>query len=222
MDEVNPSVLVSRRNGSRATRRRIADAALLLFSTKGYTATSLQAVADEAGVHVQSIYQSYGSKPALLAAATELARAGDDDPEVPPAEWRWAKALIDEPDPARQLRLYAAHVRTIAPRAGALMAEIRNAARADSDLAAFLAHVQAGRFLGPAGVVASIIEKGVLRRGLDATRAAETMFAVSSYESYDLLVIDRGWSPETYERWLGDTLCNLLLEPEQSRGSSGK
>ena len=63
MSEVNPIVLVRRRSGSPATRRRIADAALVLFSTRGYAATSLQAIADAAGLHVQTIYQTYGSKP---------------------------------------------------------------------------------------------------------------------------------------------------------------
>jgi AcrR family transcriptional regulator len=212
MNDVNPLALVRRRSGSPATRRRISGAALELFSTRGYAATSLQTIADAAGLHVQTIYQAYGSKSAVLAAAFELARAGDDDAERSPAEWPWAQALIAEPDPARQLRQYATHVRTIAPRAGPLSAEIRNAARADPELATFLAQVQAGRYLGPSGIVALLVDKHALRRGLDAARAADTMFAVSSYEGYELLVADRGWTPDEYERWLGDTLCDLLLE----------
>jgi AcrR family transcriptional regulator len=213
MSDVNPFVLVPRRNGSAATRRRIADAALVLFSGRGYAATSLQAIADTAGLHVQTIYQAYGSKPAVLAAACELARAGDDDPETSPAEWPWAQALIAEPDPASQLQRYAAHVRAIAPRAGPLIAEIRNAARADPELAAFLAHVQGGLHAGLSGIVAMLDEKNALMHGLDPERAVDTMFAVASYESYELLVADRGWTPEQYEQWLAATLCDLVLEP---------
>jgi hypothetical protein len=136
-----------------------------------------------------------------------------EDPETPPSEWPRARALVAEPDPAKLIRRYATHVRTIAPRAGPLVAEIRNAARADPELATFLAHIEAGRYLGPAGVVALLVDKKALRRGLDADRAAETMFAVSSYESYELLVADRHWTADEYERWLGDILCDLLLEP---------
>jgi AcrR family transcriptional regulator len=211
MSKVEPGL--ARRRGSAATRRRIADAALDLFSARGYAATSLQAIADAASLHVQTIYQAFGSKPAVLEAACELARAGDDDPETAPSEWPWAQALVGEPDPVKLIRRYATHVRTIAPRAGPLVAEIRNAARADPELAIFLAHIEAGRYLGPAGVVALLTEKKSLRRGLDADRAAETMFAVSSYESYELLVVDRHRTPDEYERWLGDILCDLLLEP---------
>jgi AcrR family transcriptional regulator len=216
MSKVEPG-LARRGRGSAATRRRIADAALDLFSTRGYAATSLQAIADAASLHVQTIYQAFGSKPAVLEAACELARAGDDDPETAPSEWPWARALVAETDPVKLIRRYAAHVRTIAPRAGPLVAEIRNAARADPELATFLAHIEAGRYLGPAGVVALLTEKEALRRGLDADRAAETMFAVSSYESYELLVVDRHRTPDEYERWLGDILCDLLLEPKPPR-----
>jgi AcrR family transcriptional regulator len=215
--------LASRRRGSAATRRRVAGAALDLFSTRGYAATSLQAIADAASLHVQTIYQAFGSKPAVLEAACELARAGDDDPETDPSEWPWARALVAEPDPAKLIRGYATHVRTIAPRAGPLVAEIRNAARADPELATFLAHIEAGRYLGPAGVVALLMDKKALRHGLDADRAAETAFAVSSYESYELLVVDRHRTPDEYERWLGDILCDLLLEPTSAAvdGRSG-
>jgi AcrR family transcriptional regulator len=206
-------VLGRHRSGAAATRRRIADAALDLFSTRGYAATSLQAVADAASLHVQTIYQTFGSKPGVLEAACELARAGAEDPETAPSEWPWARALVAEPDPVKLIRRYAAHVRTIAPRAGPLVAEIRNAARADPQLATFLAHIEAGRYLGPAGVVALLVDKKALRRGLGADQAAETMFAVSSYESYELLVVDRHRTPDEYERWLGDILCDLLLEP---------
>jgi AcrR family transcriptional regulator len=210
-------VLVRRRGGTAATRRRIAAAALELYPGRGYAATSLQAIADLAEVHVQTIYQAYGTKAAVLAAACELARAGDDDPEIDPAEWPWAKALVADPDPAGKLARYAHHVCTIAPRAGPLVSELRNAARADAELAAFLAHADAGRYLGPAGVVALLAEMGALRAGLDPARAADTVFAVASYEGYELLVAVRGWGPDEYERWLTDTLCRLLLEPDAPR-----
>lgn len=212
MSNVEPRLARPRR-GSAATRRRVAEAALHLFSTRGYAATSLQVIADAASLHVQTIYQAFGSKPVVLEAACDLARAGDDDPDTEPSEWPWARALIAEPDPVKLIRRYAAHVRTIAPRAGPLVAEIRNAARADPELATFLAHIEAGRYLGPSGVVALLVDKKALRAGLEPARAADTLFAVASYESYELLVVDRRWTPDEYERWLAETLCHLLLEP---------
>jgi AcrR family transcriptional regulator len=216
MSEVNPlsdpTVLGARRKGTAATRRKIAAAAVEIFPTHGYAATSLQTIADAAGVHVQSIYQAYGSKTAVLAAACEVARAGGEDPETPPEQWPWAQALTTEPDPVRQLQMFAHHIRMTAPQAGPLINEIRSAARSDAELARFLAHSEAGRFRGPSDIVALLVAKKALLRGLDPEQAAATMFAVASYESYDLLVTDRGWTPDDYERWLGDALCRLLLK----------
>lgn len=212
----DPSVLVRRRRGTAETRRRIVSAALELFSTRGYGRTTLQAVADAAGVHVQTVYSTFGSKPAVLAAATELARAGEDDPEAPPADWPWARALVADPDAASRLRRYAAHVREIAPRAGPLLAEIRSAARSDPDLAAFLIRVEAGRYLGPRGIVELLAADDRLRRGLDPEQAADTLYAVASFEGYELLVSLRGWTPDEYERWLGDVLCQLLLDHREA------
>jgi AcrR family transcriptional regulator len=201
------------RVGSAATRWRIADAAVELFSARGYESTTLQQVADAAGVHVQTIYLVFGTKLALLRAALDVVRADGEDPNASPEEWPWARALVRDPDPASQLRRYAEHVRRIAPRAGPLVAEVRNAARANAELSDFLEQAQRGRYVGPERIVAMISERGALRRGLTRDRAADTLFGVASFESYELLVVDRHWTPLAYQRWLGDVFCDLLLEP---------
>ena len=201
-----------RRNGSTATRRRIADAALALFSTRGYAATSLQAIADAASLHVQTIYQAYGSKPAVLEAACELARAGGEDPETDPAEWPWAKALIAEPDPARLLHP-ATHVRIIAPRAGPLVAEIPHDARR-SRARVLLARIEAGRYPGRPGLWPSLVRRKPQRRGLDPARRRHDVRRQLVREPWMAAGVgDRAWAPDDYEHWLGETLCDLLLEP---------
>src|SRR4029077_8936114 len=94
-----------RRRGS-DTRRRIEDAAALLFTRDGYTATTMQAVADEAGVHVQTIYLAYRTKPALLAACAARLVAGEEDPSTHPGERRWAREVAAAPDPRAKLARY--------------------------------------------------------------------------------------------------------------------
>src|SRR3954469_22438617 len=91
--------LVRRRRGGRGaeTRRQIAQAAVRLFVHHGYTGTSMQAIADAAGVHVQTIYLAFGSKTAVLAEAAAMLVAGDDeDSATPPGERRWARELFAE------------------------------------------------------------------------------------------------------------------------------
>jgi AcrR family transcriptional regulator len=201
-----------RRPGKPATRRRIAQAAAELFASRGYAATSLQAVADAAGVHVQSIFMTYGTKIAVLEAAVRAVVAGDDDFEGFGRDWPWAKELLAEPDPERQLRLFAHHIRNLAPRAGPLTAEMRSAARADAGVEAFLTDVLTSSFRGPSGICTRLAATGALRAGLSPERAADMLQAVASYEMHDVLVHRQGWSPDEYEAWVGDLMCTLVLE----------
>src|ERR1700722_10955458 len=92
-----PSSRDRRRRGS-DTRRRNDQAAALLFTRDGSTATTMQAIAAEAGVHVQTIYLAYGTKAALLAASSARLVAGEEDPGTPPAERRWAREVAAAPD----------------------------------------------------------------------------------------------------------------------------
>jgi hypothetical protein len=43
--------------------------------------------------------------------------------------------------------------------------------------------------------------------------AAETAWTLSSAEMHRLLTVDRGWSGDQYEDWLGESLILLLLRP---------
>src|SRR5690348_18388204 len=65
---------------SRQTRRRILRAAYELFVDQGYGATTLQGIAERAGVAVQTIYFAFGNKPSLLKELVDVTIAGDDEP----------------------------------------------------------------------------------------------------------------------------------------------
>src|SRR5688572_25206086 len=90
-----------------ATRSRVVRVADARFRADGYAATSVAAVARDAGVSSQTVYNVFGTKSALLKAAYDIAVVGDDDP-VPLAERPDVRALYAEPDPAAFLRGYAA------------------------------------------------------------------------------------------------------------------
>src|SRR5882757_5733458 len=104
-----------RRGGRRqATRRRIAEAASRLFTEDGYAGTTLQAIADAAGVHVQTIYQAFGNKVSVLAEAAAVLVAGpEEDSATPPPRRAWVIELFAEPDPTRQLALYVRNMREV-------------------------------------------------------------------------------------------------------------
>jgi len=195
-----------------ATRRKVVDAALELWSTRGFTTTTLQQVADAAGVHVQTIYLAFGTKAGLLAAVIELARAGGEDENNPPTRFPWVQELLATKDPARKLRLYAGHVRRASPKGAPLVAVLRVAARDDPEIEAVRARYADELYEGMKDLVRGLQDLDALRADVDVDRAADTLFTLTgTFQSYELLVGERGWSPDEYERWLGDVLCDLLL-----------
>lgn len=199
----------SRRGGD--TRRKVEEAAGRLFDERGYERTTMQAIADEAGVHVQTIYLAYGTKAAVLAATATRLVAGGEDPESHPSERRWVRVIQATPDPARKLRLYVRHIRDVAPRITRLVDTLRAAAPADPDVAAFLAHMQAGRREGPFALLGPVAAAGQLRPGLDLDAAADITYTLASPDTFRALIEDRGWSPKRAETWIADQLCEVLL-----------
>ena len=195
-----------------ATRRQILDVAQRLFEEHGYVATSMAAIAAEAGVSLRTVYLGFASKPGLLIALWHLLLRGDEGP-APVGERSWFRAVLAKPDPSRQLRLNARNARIVRQRAGRILRVIRDAAQADPELAALWERIQAEFYENQRAVVASLAEKGAMRPDLDEVRATDLLWTLNHPDLYGLLVDDRGWSADSYEAWLGDALCRELLAP---------
>ena len=185
----------------------------MLFSDRGYDSTTMQAIAELAGVHVQTIYLSYGTKPAVLAAAATRLVAGGDDPDSHPSERSWARRIMATEDPEEKLRLYVRHIRDITPRTIRLIDQLRVAAPSDAAAAAFLTHMEDGRRAGPDALLAPVHEAGHLRAGLTLSDAADIVYAVASPETFRALVEERGWTWKHSETWITDLLRTALLQP---------
>ncbi|MGY2061912.1 TetR/AcrR family transcriptional regulator, partial [Nocardia gipuzkoensis] len=186
-----------------ATRRRVAEAAAELFAERGYAATTLQAIADAAGVHVQTIYQAFGTKVAVLAETAAVLVAGpDEEASAPPPERERVRELFAEPDPRRQLARYAAHMRAVSERYMGLLDVMRVTAAVDPEVGAFLAAAEQGRYDGPRQITPELAARGALKPGLSADRAADIMYALTTYDVYRSLIVDRGWSGADAEGWI--------------------
>src|SRR5581483_5671339 len=138
-----------RRRRAADTRARVEHAAARLFTRDGYSATTMQAIATEAGVHVQTIYLAYGTKPALLAACATRLVAGEEDPDTPPADRRWAREVAAKRDPHAKLVRYVKQIADVGPRITPLIDVLRATAPGEPEVAAFLAQMEQGRREGP-------------------------------------------------------------------------
>ena len=197
-----------RRQAAARTRAAILDAARQLFTERGYAATPMTAIADRAGVALDTIYASVGRKPELARLLIETAISGTD--QAIPAEQRdYVRAVQAAPDAQTKIALYAAAVTAIAPRLALVLAIIQQAAHTEPELAALWDEIAERRAGNMRRFVADLATVTPLR--IDPSDAADIVWATNAAELYQLLVGQRGWSPQRYERFLTDTWRRLLL-----------
>jgi AcrR family transcriptional regulator len=200
------------RRADRARRTRLAliQAAAELFVERGYTGTTIEAIAQKAGVARPTVFTSMpGGKPQLLKEARDVAIAGDDEP-VPVPQRTWYVNTLAQTDPAVLLRMQSGNNRRILERVGALELVIR-ASAADPALAGLAAQARRQRRLGAASVTGRLAELGALRQGLTHEKAGDVYYALASPEVFMLLTGDQGWTVTAYEDWLTGQLIYALI-----------
>lgn len=207
-----------RRAQAANTRARIIEAAQRLFIDRGYAATTIPAIAAEAGVAVETVYRSASGKAGLLREAVRAAVAGGvHRADVPVIERPAIRRIIDEPDPVQQLRMYAATQPGIWSRVGPLLRVLDAAANSEPSLRELREQIAAERRDGLRGGLGTLLEqRGVLRAGLTAQRAGDIVYTVCGLANYQALVTECGWTHEEYEGWLTGTLVALLLPDDGS------
>jgi AcrR family transcriptional regulator len=197
-----------RRATARATRRAILDAAADLFIARGYAATTMTQVAERAGVAVDTVYTAVGRKPALFLELVETAISGTD--EATPAQRRdYVRAMRAEPDATRKLEIYARAIREIHARLAPLL-RIAQAA-AHPEIEEVWQGIARRRAANMRELAQDLAGTGRLRPGLSLDEVADVIWATNSPEFYCLVVEDRSWTPERFERWLAESWCRLLL-----------
>jgi AcrR family transcriptional regulator len=204
-----------RRAQAQATRQAILDAAHQLLGRQGYSGTSMPAIAEEAGVALKTIYVYFPTKAALVRALWD-ARLRGDEADVPIVDREWYRAVVNETEPERKLRLVAAQARRTKSRSGALLEMIRAAAPADPEIAILWGDIEAKLLYVQRSIVEQLDATGSLTTSLDVARATDILWTLNHPAIWQLLVAGRGWTGEQYERWLGNAFCSQLLDGPRS------
>jgi len=191
-----------------ATRQRVLDAARQLFESRGYTRTTVNDIADAAGVSAETIYKSLGGKSGLLDGIIDATIAGPD--AIPYDEQQGWRDISTLSTAEQRLRAYVEFSCDILQRTRPVHTIIRSAAESEpraADLRARQLRLRLTRntkhlddFVGTA-----------LRPGLSLKEAAEHYCALSSPELYELLTVQLGWSKQRHQRWLANTVQRELL-----------
>ena len=193
-----------------ATRRRVVEAARTLFLERGYVATTVADIAQEAGVALQSVYKVGHSKADLLHQVRDLAVAGDDQ-QVMLVDRPEFVAIRAEADPDRQVEMLASLVATTMERLAPVWVAYREAAAVDAKAAANLVTAHQRRHHTFTNVIGEIPEHRLRHSREEST---DTAWAIASPDVYLLLQSVLEWDADRYAEWMSRTLADLLLIPE--------
>jgi AcrR family transcriptional regulator len=181
------------------TRQLILEAALRLFTTRGYGATSVADIAAEAGVAVPTVYTSVGPKPELL-------RRLLDWVEQRAAIPRLITELRDSQVPIEVLALQVRIARQLSEQCGDILAALASAAQVDAEMAtAYQTGMERHRD-GARTTAERLAMLGWLADGVTADQGAAMIATMTMPAVWRTLHQDFGWSFDDAEAWIFQTL----------------
>jgi AcrR family transcriptional regulator len=184
------------------TRGLILASARALFTGRGYGGTTIEAVAADAGVSPQTVYTAYRNKRGLLLALLDqMAVDADATP----------RRSVADADPRGQLRDGIAFTTRFYSRGADLIELARTVSGVEPDLGAMWQEGEARRLRRYTDLAAEWERAGVLAPGMTAASARDIAWALGGPDTFRLFVLERGWSPDQYREWLGDTLEGLIF-----------
>jgi AcrR family transcriptional regulator len=195
---------------TRLARSAVVQAARTLFLERGYGATTIEAISAVSDVPPATVYRLFSSKRGILKALLDVSIVGDDE-AAPLADRPHVRSLFADRDPTNQLAGLVGVTAQVNSRTGPIYRILVSAASSDPDAAGLLDELTRQRHEGQSRIARSLARAGALRPNLRERDAADIIHALMSPEVYGLLVIDRGWPSERYERWLTAILIDQLL-----------
>lgn len=189
-----------RRAQADETRRAVVRVARDLFVEQGYGRTTVPDIARAAGVSVETIYSSVGTKAELLHKAWDITVGGDDQ-DVLLHERPEVLAIRAEPDLARRLTLHAAFATTTAQRIAPFRLMVQAASGSDPAAAAMLAEMDRQRLDGIGVMAAEVAKTGQL--AVTEEECRDVVWSMTDGTLWHRLVVERGWTNERFAEWLG-------------------
>ena len=185
------------------TRARIAEAFRKLILHRGFEAATVEAVAREAGVAVPTVYAVFGSKRRILAELVDRAAFG-------PVFQKLISEGEELQDPLARLRLTARIARQVYEGERAESELLRKARVAIPELDAREQERECGRYDAHCKTIAFLNQSGLLNPKLAESEARDVLWTLTSRDIFRMMVVERGWTADRYEAWLGDELVTAL------------
>ncbi|MEO8437075.1 MAG: TetR/AcrR family transcriptional regulator [Chloroflexota bacterium] len=199
----------SRRERAASTRMKIVAAAAKLFTAQGYAGTTMEGIAQTAGVAVQTVYFVFHTKPELLI-ETMTVLAWGPHPRSDIAR-EWIREAHAAPDAGRRLAIAVDAGVEIYRRVGPMFEAFLAATSTDEDVRAAWQRITSERRAGMTHLVDAMADRDELRPGLSRVYATDILVALHRQEAFLAFTNDCGWTVEQFKAWLFATLCRELL-----------
>jgi len=199
-----------RQEQARQSRAAVLREARRRFLADGFASTTVGVIAEGADVSVETVYKAFGNKAGLLKAVFDVAAVGDDEP-IPLAEREMVAAIKAEPDGHKKLHIYCMAYIERAERMVPVNLLARDAAATDATAAGVLAQLRRERLTGMTEFAQHLRESRVLREGVTVDESRDVLWTYTSAEVWEMLVMQRGWKPDRFGRWLEQQLTAALL-----------
>jgi AcrR family transcriptional regulator len=197
------------------TRARILDAALELFLDRGYARTTMQDIADRAGVARDTVHAIFGGKPRVLTALIDL-RLVPDSSVTNITQTPAAQAVRDGIDQRKQIESFATWIAGISTQLLPVFEILRTASAVEPEMATVFAEMDRFRLQNMRVYAKWISARGRLR--VSTKRAGEIMWTLASPDVARMLCDELGWTEQQHARWLADTLARSLLPDQEPDG----
>ena len=177
----------------------------------GYVATTVEAIAADAGVSAKTVYDAFATKAGVLRGVWDLALKGDTD-DAPVADRPWFVQMLQEPDPGKIVTLVADNSVAVKQRIGSVLRVIRDASSVDDDSAVLWNLIGSDFHANQRVIVETIAKRKGLKSGLSVDRATDVLWTLNHPDTWLLLHDERGWSPKEFEKWFAATAAQQLLK----------
>jgi AcrR family transcriptional regulator len=198
-------------------RDAILDAAERLFLEGGFAGTTVAMIATAAGVSVETVYKAFGGKSGIVLSIYERGLGGSG---TTAAYDRSDEMRIHETDPFSLMRTWGELTAEVAARVNPILLLVRSGASTDPNMAALLEQSRADRLERMRHNARFLVTRGFLREDVSFEEAVDVMWLHSSPDLYDLLVLQRGWSPERFGRYVGSSMAAALVRKSPPNGGA--
>ena len=210
-----------RRRQAEDTRNRILQAARQVLERRGYAGATMEEIAGEAGVAVQTVYAAFGSKTGIVLELIDGATFG-------PEYEKLVEQALAAKKAEQRLRLAARIARSIYDAQSPILDLLQGASVVAPAVAKLQKEREHTRYERQESVISFLNQAGRLKDGLSTDSARDILWTLTGREPYRMLVRERGWSSDEYETWVAEMLIAALLRypargkatPQKNQGTT--